>query len=212
MPFKKLIYFLLSMIKESSQNALERYFGKLGQTIHMSQQAFSQGRQKLKWQALREIFETTVTALCGGTLTRWRGYRLLAIGGSKINLPNDPDVREYFGVIRGGEGSPCAQGSILYDIENDLIAGARLEPIATGERTLAQEHIQVLCGLGPFGKELIIFDRGYASIELIELLFEKKIDFLMRVKKNFDAGIDALNRGDHSVIPGKPAGVRWVCG
>jgi hypothetical protein len=28
----------LSMIKESPRNALERYFGKLGQSIHMSQQ------------------------------------------------------------------------------------------------------------------------------------------------------------------------------
>jgi DNA-binding transcriptional ArsR family regulator len=100
MPFKKLIYFLLSMIKESSQNALERYFGKLGEATRMSQQAFS--------QALREIFETTVRALCGARITRWRRYRLLAIDGSKINLPNDPDVREYFGVI-GGEGLPCAQ-------------------------------------------------------------------------------------------------------
>jgi hypothetical protein len=35
MPFKKLMYFLLSMIKESSQNALERYFAKAGEVIHM---------------------------------------------------------------------------------------------------------------------------------------------------------------------------------
>jgi hypothetical protein len=44
MPFKKLIYFMVSMIKESAQNALERYFGKIGETIHTSQQAFSLAR------------------------------------------------------------------------------------------------------------------------------------------------------------------------
>jgi hypothetical protein len=48
MPFKKLIYFMLSMIKESSQNALERYFGKIGETIHMNQQAFCLARQHIK--------------------------------------------------------------------------------------------------------------------------------------------------------------------
>jgi hypothetical protein len=214
MPFKKLIYFLLSMIKESSQNALERYFGKLGEAVQMSQQAFSQARQKLRWQALREIFETTVKAVYGGVINRWRGYRLLAIDGSKINLPNDPELREYFGIIGPGDGSPCAQGSILYDMENDLIVDARLEPIRTGERALAVEHIRALTALAGFGKELILFDRGYASMELIELLFEKKIDFLMRVKEKFDLGIDALGRGDHSVTLEKggrgPVGVRVI--
>jgi hypothetical protein len=184
------------MIKESSQNALERYFGKPGEVTHMSQQAFSQARQKLRWQALREIFETTVQAVYEEPICRWRGYRLLAIDGSKINPPSDPQMREYSGVTGGGDGSPCAQGSILYDVENDLVVDARIEPAGTDGRTLAAEHVKVLCGLDSFGKELIIFDRGYASRELIELLFEKKIDFLMRVKKKFDTGIDALGRGE----------------
>jgi hypothetical protein len=163
---------------------------------------------------LREIFETTVKAVYGGVINRWRGSRLLAIDGSKINLPNDPELREYFGIIGPGDGSPCAQGSILYDMENDLIVDARLEPIRTGERALAVEHIRALTALGGFGKELILFDRGYASMELIELLFEKKIDFLMRVKEKFDLGIDALGRGDHRVTLEKggrgPVGVRAI--
>jgi hypothetical protein len=73
MPFKKLIYFLLSMIKESSQNALERYFGKLGEAVHMSQQAFSEARKKLRWQAFRELFESTVEATYQGMIKRWGG-------------------------------------------------------------------------------------------------------------------------------------------
>lgn len=35
MPFKKLLCFLLSMTKERSQNAPERYFAKAGEVIHM---------------------------------------------------------------------------------------------------------------------------------------------------------------------------------
>jgi hypothetical protein len=85
------------MIKESSQNALERYFGKLGEAVYMSQQAFSETRKKLKWQAFRELFETTVEAMYQGVTKKWLGYRLLAIDGTKITLPNDPELREYFG-------------------------------------------------------------------------------------------------------------------
>jgi hypothetical protein len=200
MPFKKLIYFLLSMIKESSQNALERYFGKIGDIVHMSQQAFSEARQKIKWEALREMFEATVHALYGKGVKRWRGYRLLAIDGSKINLPADPLLREYFGGIGVGNTSPCAQGSILYDIENDLIVDARIEPLVVDERSLAKEHIEKLEEIGDGGKNLIVFDRGYPSIELIELLMEGKIDFLMRVREKFDLGIEGLGLGDHRVV------------
>jgi hypothetical protein len=200
MPFKKLVCFLLSMIKESSQNARERYFGKLGDAVHMSQQAFSEARKKLKWEAFRELFQATAEAAYQGTVKRWRGYRLLAVDGSKINLPNDPQLREYFGTIGAGNSSPCAQGSILYDRENDVVVDARIEPMRTDERALAGEHIKKLAGMALFGKELILFDRGYPSMELIELLKQEKIDFVMRVREQFDLAIDALGLGDHLVI------------
>jgi hypothetical protein len=38
MPFKKLIWFMLGMVKENSQNALERFFPKIKEATHMSQQ------------------------------------------------------------------------------------------------------------------------------------------------------------------------------
>jgi hypothetical protein len=82
------------------------------------------------------MFEVTVKADCRGELKRWHGFRLLAIDGSKINLPNDPELRKYFGSSGAGNISPCAQGSILYDIENDLVLDARIEPMESDERTL----------------------------------------------------------------------------
>jgi hypothetical protein len=166
----------------------------------MSQQAFSEARQKLKWEAFLQLFEVTVEASCKGALKRWHGYRLLAIDGSKLNLPNDPELRAYFGTSGAGNISPCAQGSILYDIENDLIVDARIEPMKIDERTLAGDHIRKLAGMGSFGKELILFDRGYASMELIEQLVKTGIAFVMRVREKFDVGIDGLGRGDHQML------------
>jgi hypothetical protein len=47
MTFNELVYFMLSMVKQSSQNALERFFPQLGKEhIHMSQQAFSAARKR----------------------------------------------------------------------------------------------------------------------------------------------------------------------
>jgi hypothetical protein len=184
MPFKKLICFLLSMIKESSQNALERYFKKTGEDLYLSRQAFSEARQKLEWEVFRELFEIAAEVPCQGEIERWHGFRLMAIDGTKINLPNDPPLRS----------SPCAQGSILYDILNDLIVDAL---IAADERSLAREHLEKLTGMASFGKEPVLFDRGYPSLELMMWLQDKNIDFVMRVRQKFDTGIDALPRRDH---------------
>jgi hypothetical protein len=49
MPFKKLIWFMLGLAKESSQNALERFFPKIKEAARMSQQALQRGAAK--WEA-----------------------------------------------------------------------------------------------------------------------------------------------------------------
>ena len=48
-------------------------------------------------------------------------------------------------------------------------------------------------------KELILFDRGYPSFELIKELLEAKIHFLMRVRSKFSIVIDKLSEGDHFI-------------
>jgi hypothetical protein len=129
MGFKRLIYFLLSMIKESSQNALERYFAKNGEDIFMTQQAFSLARQKLKWEALRELFDLTVNGHYenyADEIKRWNGLRIYAVDGSVVLLPDDRMLREYFGTTGLGNKSAAARGSLLYDVLNNVVADARL--------------------------------------------------------------------------------------
>jgi hypothetical protein len=192
------------MIKESSRNALERYFAKNGEDIFMTRQAFSLARQKLKWEALRELFDLTVNGHYenfADELKRWNGLRIYAIDGSIVLLPDDGMLREYFGTGGCGSKSPVARGSLLYDILNNVVADARLEPTETGERVLAEMHISQLAGLESFEewKELILFDRGYPSFELIQGLLERKIHYVMRVREKFSTAIDGLGFGDHTV-------------
>jgi hypothetical protein len=187
------------MIKESSRNALERYFRKLGEKTWMSRQAFSIARQNIKREALLELFELTVNESYRQENKRWNGYRVFAIDGSKTALPNDPEMREYFGTTGAGNTSPTAQGSMLYDVCNDIIADALIEPLSADERSLAVRHLEKLAKMESFGKELVLFDRGYPSKELIRQLGERGIDFVMRVRQKFDLEIDRLVRGDHNV-------------
>jgi hypothetical protein len=215
MGFKKLIYFLLSMVNESSQNALERFFPRIGEDNQsMTQQSFSEARQKLNWESIQEIFDYTMNQIYTGYTERWNEYRVLAIDGTKVALPSDEKLRKEFGTAGAGSTSVTAQGSMLYDIYNDTIVDALLEPMESDERTLAERHIKKLTGMASFGKELIIFDRGYPSYKLIHRLKGAKISFLMRVRRKFNTTIDKTDVSDSIVklceIGKRPIPVRVV--
>jgi hypothetical protein len=76
----------------------------------------------------------------------------------------------------------------LYDLENDIVVDAKIRPVKENERALAEEHLRVLQGLDSYKnghRELIIFDRGYPSHELVKSLSDKEIAYVMRVQKGF---------------------------
>jgi hypothetical protein len=200
MPFAILVFFMINLIKASIQNCLDKFFESIGQEgVHVSEQSFSEARQKIRWEAFRELFETTVGAIYEGFYRTWHGYRVSAIDGSKTQLPDDKALRGFFGAVGRGVTAATAQASALYDVFNNVLIDTQLMPLNTGERQLALLHIDALCKLASFLKELILFDRGYASFELIETLISRNISFLMRVKRGFNKHIDQLGLGDHSV-------------
>ncbi|MDR2630053.1 MAG: hypothetical protein LBC60_03930, partial [Spirochaetaceae bacterium] len=180
MPFKHLMFFMLSMVKESSQNALERFFPKMKQAMHMTQQAFSLARQKIKWEAFLELFRASVKGSYNETLKYWRGFLLMAIDSSHIALPKDAALGEYYGATGHEHTAPTARASILYDRENDIIGDATIKPLSKDERTLAKGHLEVFTGMREElgGREgIVIFDRGYPSKEFIKYLQDKGIKF-----------------------------------
>jgi hypothetical protein len=117
MTFADLMYFMLSMVKDSSQNALSRFFQQAGKAdIHMGQQAFSKARQKIRWEAPQELFQGSVEGSYNEEWERWRGFRLMAVDGSFIQLPQDRELVEYYGGL-GQEGNTAsALVSLLYDL------------------------------------------------------------------------------------------------
>ena len=199
MPFNKLVLFMLNMVKCSIQTCLDRFFELTSQDdVHMTQQSFSEARQKINWEAFQDLFKTIVDHIYTGFDRNWHGFRVSAIDGTKIQLPDDKALREYYGTTGKGSTAVTAQASALYDIFNNVLIDAHMEPIGTDERVLAQRHIDALCELPSFGKELILFDRGYPSFELVEALKNSGISFLMRVRKKFNIEIDQLGEGDSS--------------
>jgi len=191
MLFAEIIYVMLSMVKESTQNALERVFPQLRkENLHMSQQAFSKARQKIKWEAFAEAFQASAEGSYNEEFKLWRGFRVMAIDGSIVRLPNDAALLHYYGGIGNEQGvtAPAALASLLYDLENNIIVDAKIAPVRDNERALAQAHLRALQGLPSYNcghRELIIFDRGYPSYEIINSLSDKEIGYVIRLQRSF---------------------------
>ena len=211
MIFTEIIYFMLSLAKESTQNALERVFPQLKkENLHMSQQAFSKARQKIKWEAFEELFQTSVIGSYQEDWKLWRGYRLMAIDGSFIKLPSDKELLEYFGGLGHEQTAATALASLLYDLENNIVVDAKIASIHGDERTLAEEHLLALTGMTSYNqghKELIIFDRGYPSYDFIKSLSDKDISYVMRIQKGFIRNYK-LGRKKEGWVPLGKTGIR----
>jgi hypothetical protein len=191
---------VLNQIKSSTQIALDDFFLIFGleHIATPAHQTFSDARTKLKWEALRFLFDDNVSLIYEHGFETWNGYRIFAVDGSKIQLPAGANLDVIFGTAGRGDSSPTAQASMLFDVINGHIMDARIGPMSVGERKLAMEHAEHLKNHPSFSKELIIYDRGYASFELIEDLEYKSISYLMRLRSKFNVDIDKMGLGIHS--------------
>jgi hypothetical protein len=196
MSFEELVLFMLMSFKCTAQSALRRFFKDLGKGVKMKQQSFSEARYKIRVEAFIRLFLLTAEAMLPECRKTWHNYRVLAIDGSKITLPDDKALLEHFGGCGEGAKSPAAQASVLYDVLNDIVVDAGIVPLNKGERKLALAHINNCQNLMLDEKKLIIFDRGYASFELISALEERAMHYVMRVKKKFNKDIDAQTKSD----------------
>jgi len=95
--------------------------------------------------------------------------------------------------------SATASASILYDIVNDWIADAAIDPYPSAERKQAMGHILRLKELGIASQSLVLFDRGYPEAKFLAFLQTNGIHFLMRCKRKWNNVIDETQSNDFTL-------------
>lgn len=184
LPLSQLIPLLLNYRKGTLQDELDQFFDTLamenGAARTVSVSALCQARQKLKYEAFIQLNDALLDQI-GKQIgqKRWKGFRLLAVDGSTARLPNTPKIENYFGKPRNS-GVPLARFSRLYDVLNQQIVQADMQPYATGERELAAYYL-----LHSSPQDLMIYDRGYPAFWLFALHAMEGRDFCARVKHDF---------------------------
>lgn len=168
------------MVKGAVEDELEAFFqilsGNEPQALFVTQSAFTQARKKLKASAFIELNRLLVEGVSQQG-RRWKGFRLCAVDGSVLNLPDKPALRAHF--QPEARNRPQARASQLYDVLNHVTLHARLTPMAVDERTLAAEHLAQ-----SQQRDLMIYDRGYPAFHLFALHRHLGRDFCARSSWN----------------------------
>jgi methanogenic corrinoid protein MtbC1 len=179
--------FILKNAKKSLQVSLNEYMKEIKNDKEtISKQAYSKQRQNIRPEAILELFNTFTHPIYDcKNIASYKGFRVSAIDGIVYDIPNTPELREYFGYCENdGNQYARAQGSGLYDITNGIFIDIQFTHYLKSEKELAFKHIDKLCEIG-LKNDVILFDRGYASRELIAKLYEENIHFVIRCNSKF---------------------------
>ena len=183
------ILLILQKSLKSLQLILNEFFGKfIVPMVIVTASAFTQARAKLSYTAFIELNQKAIVETCymNDDYKKWRGFRVLAVDGSKIMLPDEEEIRKFFGVIRIANQNenvtgeyPVALASTLYDVLNNISLDAILGHAKAYEVDLAEEHLE-------FAKtgDLLTFDRNYPSYRFLATLTQNNIDFVGRCSRS----------------------------
>jgi Insertion element 4 transposase N-terminal/Transposase DDE domain len=127
--------------------------------------ALSQARARLGDQPLQALFETVAVPIAkSGTPGAWlRNWRLMALDGVMIDMPDTAQNRAVFHKPEGGTRRPFPQSRIvgLTEVGTHAVIAVTIGTIRTGERELAQA---LLDSITP--DMLVVADRGFYSFDL----------------------------------------------
>ena len=182
---QNVFWLIVSRIVQTLPVSLSSFFSQLNLPAP-TKSAFSMKRKLIKSSLFEEVNKTLVKEFYSSDnkFTTWKGHVILACDGSRIALPNVPELGENFGYYHTYQGEvlyPCAKAAIFQDTLNGVTVLAKLEEKDTDERRTFEENFleaNTLAG----GKTIMTIDRGYFSYLLMYLMIKDKQLFVMKAR------------------------------
>jgi IS4 transposase len=200
--FPTLVCLLLSNLSNSLSVELFNLL-KANGLPSFTKSAFSQRRYQLSYKIFPKMNALLVDLFYGSTasvVAHWEGFRLCAIDGSSLVLPQTPSTKKEFGVHRNGNRQKSglhetvmARLLVHYDVLNHLITYSELHPIAKSELSIVYQWIETL-----LANSLTLFDRGFGSFALFYLMQKYDKAFVVRLKLNFNTVVSSFVKSGQS--------------
>lgn len=194
--FKNLVIFFLTQLQRSITRELLDFIESLKEhkadLSSVSAAAFCKARKKLNYTVFKALNEHFINGYYekSATLKVWKDFRLLAVDGSTIEVPNSKELIEKWGVFKTRQdGKKICMARILevFDVLNKMTIESEIDSINISEIDM---FWQLSPNLSKFPSldgvnDLYIFDRYYASFELIFFLNKMGKDYCFRMKENW---------------------------
>ena len=204
--FVACVLIILNFTKKSVQIEVNNFIKHvLGKAPGVKRQSFENAREKILDSAFVEIYETSVEDALeledadyykSGSITSREGYRVSVIDGTTLKLENSEELQREYGESTPCEGQVFARVSAVYDVLNDFIIDADIQPFSIGERKMAMNQIDKIITKDK-SANLFVVDRGYWSPELAAKIHDSGNKFLMRIQKTTSKAVrnDTNNSG-----------------
>ena len=163
--------------------------GSLAKELHradvdVTPAAVSQRRAQIDTETFQNVFQRFNTS-CKDS-GNFRGYRLLAVDGTSVNIPRNPNAPSFVQNESAPNGYNQLHLNPFYDLCNKTFYDALIQPEPQKDEIGAL--IEMLNRNHFSEKVIIIADRGYESYNVMAHLLEKpNTDFLIRIKQNRSA-------------------------
>lgn len=177
LPFETMLYSILSLGSKDLKCEIMDQFGIQADIPSVS--AFVQQRSKISSFAFETLFRNFVRSAYKPDL--YKGYRLLAVDGSDLHVPTNPqEKRSYYPGANGQRPYNLLHLNAMYDLTNRIYTDALVQYSRD-----ANEHKAFTAMVDRDDCELptvYIADRGYESYNNLAHIQEKGQCFLIRIK------------------------------
>jgi len=184
-----IVWYLTMQKGKSTSVELEEYLKNKNGNYQMevTKQAFSEQRQYLKPELFIDLNRDYLRSFYQEKkeVKTYKGYRVFAVDGSMFELPNTKKLREeYKAQVNSSKHriSARARVSVLYDVENHFVTDALIKDCEVSEIKMAYENIENVEKAVGLERSIILFDRGYPSIELLIWLEMRNIKYICRLQ------------------------------
>lgn len=177
--FETVFMLILSTFSSSLRNLVSRmYDTALDFPAGISSSAICQSKQKISFSAFMEICEKVSKFFYEhNEIEKWEEFRLVAVDGSQINLPENDETEKLFGKIKNSTGETLrARASVLYDVMNEIVISGQMMPFAADEISMLMTMTDSLKA-----GDLLLADRFYPSFYVFKYLLKNGVDFCFRI-------------------------------
>jgi len=204
MPLEDILMCTLGKKGLSTTMEVRHYFQameKAEQTV--SKQDYLRRRQKLNPEVFKLLNKNYIKRFYSGQeAVRWQGYLVMAIDGSRAEIPNSKENRQVYGesVNKYGNAAVRTNLSVMHDVFNRFLLDIGTHHYRSSEKEDAKAHIEALKEIVGERPVLIMFDRNYESLEFMDFLEQKGIKYLIRLHKGHYKAERAQMHGDDEEV------------